>query len=445
MDNQFKNIYDILNDEEKVQGLIIRSCASERWGDYQLAYNLAKQALEKSEELSNETLKLGSYTALAFSRWRGGNFNEFEKYNHAGHTVLDNIISQKVSKLWKYYHATLLHAQSILLFERGDSQKAEQVTYDSLKLRNEIEDDYGLARLYTNLSLTYSFAGNFEKAEEYIKLGIPIYRKLKNLDGLALTLSHLSGIKYIQGDVENSDKIAHEALELFQKGGNLDRLFSMKAGLINRALDKGDFNLANQYYEEMKKISDINEVSSLIFITKWCKGHILMKKNSMRDKVDALRIFEDLLKSEIPPNLPSVPVYLRISICTILIEELEIYGNIDTLDEIKNHIDIIIEDAPPSYLIMPYLETFILKSKLSLVEGDLKEAENILDKGIIIAKDKSLYNFVKRIERERESIVNKITDWETMLKNNSSIKERIEMTKIKEYFEFALKETRRTS
>ncbi len=82
---------------------------------------------------------------------------------------------------------------SALIYQSlNDKINAEKYFFQSLKLREEIHDYYGISVSYTNLGRFHEDAKENEKAIFYYEKAISNKRKINDLRGIAITLNNLS-------------------------------------------------------------------------------------------------------------------------------------------------------------------------------------------------------------------------------------------------------------
>ena len=87
-----------------------------------------------------------------------------------------------------------------------------------------------------------------------------------------------------------------------------------------------------------------------------------------------------------------------------------------------------IAESQDSYWLL--VETYILQSKLALMELDLEKAQKLLTKADQIAGEKKFVQLTKTISIERVLLSSQFSKWERIISQNPSIKERIELTQL---------------
>ena len=75
----------------------------------------------------------------------------------------------------------------------------------------------------------------------------------------------------------------------------------------------------------------------------------------------------------------------------------------------------------------------ILKTKLSLVEGKVEEASNLLSTAKRIAEEKKLRYLLPKVKYEQETIQSELDKWEELFERKASIQERLQQARVETY------------
>ena len=83
--------------------------------------------------------------------------------------------------------------------------------------------------------------------------------------------------------------------------------------------------------------------------------------------------------------------------------------------------------------------TLILQTKLSMVKGDVEEANNLLSTAKDIAEGKNLSTLLSQIKKEQEIIQSELDKWQDLFKRQASLQERLEQAQVSNYLQEAKK------
>jgi len=77
--------------------------------------------------------------------------------------------------------------------------------------------------------------------------------------------------------------------------------------------------------------------------------------------------------------------------------------------------------------------TLILKTKLSLVEGNVEEANNLLSVAKRITEEKKLHLLLPKVKYEQETIQSEFDKWEELIQRKATIQERLKQARVETY------------
>jgi hypothetical protein len=75
----------------------------------------------------------------------------------------------------------------------------------------------------------------------------------------------------------------------------------------------------------------------------------------------------------------------------------------------------------------------ILKTKLTLVEGKVEEASNLLSTAKRIAEEKKLRYLLPKVKYEQETIQSELDKWEELFERKAWIQERLKQARVENY------------
>ena len=184
------------------------------------------------------------------------------------------------------------------------------------------------------------------------------------------------------------------------------------------------------YYLDLLDFINTPDSKKIQIMNKYAHGLFLNHEKRFKGKYEAKKIFNDIIKTE---NVDcDILINVRTILAELLFEEFMIFEDPTILDEAKSNIDKLHTIAKDKKSFSLLCETYILKMKIAVVEGDLEKALAFLDQSYFISSEKKLETINKKVMSERIRLEKDYQYWKDFLKN-SSIKERLEKIEIIDY------------
>jgi serine phosphatase RsbU (regulator of sigma subunit)/Tfp pilus assembly protein PilF len=137
---------------------------------------------------------------------------------------------------------------------QGDIPKALEYYHKSLKIQEEIGSKRGIASSLVNIGYVYNHQGESTKAIEYYHKSLKIQEELGDKRGLAYSLNNIGTIYETQNDKPKALEYFNEALLLQEELGD-DMGIAYSLGNIGGVYQKqGDYDKAIKYYNKSLKI-----------------------------------------------------------------------------------------------------------------------------------------------------------------------------------------------
>ena len=210
----------------------------------------------------NDTLKIEAINIIVEESWNDNVWPKYNEwvYNFTIKKLADNSINKKknrdVKKFLLKNKSGALNNYGVLYFTQGDYVKAVESYLKSLKIKEAINDQKGIASVYNNLGSIHDNKGNSSKALSYYLKSLKIRETLDDKKGLSISLNNVGQIYYNQGDID-------KALFYFQKSYNVNsnaRNGYAKAAILNNIgtiyHKKNNIPLALKYFKESMEIKE---------------------------------------------------------------------------------------------------------------------------------------------------------------------------------------------
>ena len=116
--------------------------------------------------------------------------------------------------------------------DQNDYSKAIEYYSNSLKIKKKINDKYGIANSYSNIGLIYDNLGNYTKAIKHYNTSLKIHKAINHKQGIAIALGNL-GTTYLY------QKNYNTAIDYFNRALAIQEEVEDKRGLANSMMNLG--------------------------------------------------------------------------------------------------------------------------------------------------------------------------------------------------------------
>lgn len=208
-------------------------------------YASSKDSLIHSIKNSKNTIeKIKSINALCEEEWLRGNYDTATILINEAFSLEDkelqlNIKNEVVLK----EKAKTLNNLAIIYRFKGDYSKSLDNHLKALKIRESINDRWGMARSFLGIGTIYEYTGKIDLALEYKFKAKKLFEEVKDTAFTAFTLSHIASIYFNKNNIEEAQKYNMQSLMLFIKKNNA-------VGMMDA------FSLAGEIYTKQKNYKD---------------------------------------------------------------------------------------------------------------------------------------------------------------------------------------------
>ena len=458
-----------VTEEIKLSCQILRSSVLHDTSKYEEGLAIAKETLEKSQELGNDLLVLDSLIALNDHLYRLGRFDEgieltiqaeeliiklkksySDKYLYErdfnlnnrkgaflhGKGLIDQAIKQfkKCNAIGEKFKDKALISSSLnnlglSYFHFGEMEKALDCLQKNLFILESRKDVVSLGLTLNNIARVYTFLGELDVALGFLKRGLEVHEQTGNELFQAASLFYMGEAYQKKGHFKQSYQNYTESLKLRTKIGNevdmSEALFVLIA-LIN------EFNTnlddCQKYFDKLKEINERKENPIIKLRTRLAEALILRRSDRSIQKAQAQVIFQEIANDEVVDY--HLTIFSMFRLFELLLYELKASENEEVLNELKDLSEKILTIVEKNKSYPLQAEIYLLQSKLALLEFDLEKAYESLDQALATSEEKGLKYLVEKISLEKESLEHELNKWEDLTKRKGSIQERIDLADI---------------
>jgi tetratricopeptide (TPR) repeat protein len=457
---------------KRARFLYRRSTIYSSIGDYNLSFNYAKEALAIREKIGNKEDIANSLNSVANFYFVRGDFDQtllyyersleyFDEINDVESIgmILGNIGTLYVFKgelniALNYFQKTIalleeleknlfyafgLSGVGYVYLLQGKLNEALEYLQKSQNICEEIDYKEHIALNLGLIGSYYTGKGEMKKALESLQRSLEICDEIGVTKGpyLGWFLSFIGQLYSVKGDYDLALENYEKALAIFEEIGNPVTMTTALFALIKINLELKAIEKAKEYVDKMKRINEKKYYRTVDLVFRVSQALLYKTSDRAIQRAEAQKILQQVANEELISFELAVEVLLNLS--DLLLDELKSTGSKEALKEIKNHSNHLLKlsKTQNSYYLLS--ETYLLQSKLALLELDVKGAQKLLTQAEFIAEEKGLGKLTSKIVNERKLSSALIEKVEKLIDRKPSLNEIIEETKIEDLFDQMLK------
>ena len=121
----------------------------------------------------------------------------------------------------------------------------------------------------------------------------------------------------------------------------------------------------------------------------------------------------------------------------MLIDEFITYNEPEVLDELKERINTLHQEAIEQGAYTLLINSYLLQARLSLIYGELMRSEQLIEEAVTTSKEHGLTSLYEKALVIRNKLTSEFNKWQELINRNAPLKERIQESELKNYFEEA--------
>ncbi len=256
---------------------------------------------------------------------------------------------------------------------------------------------------------------------------------------IALLQANIGEVHRKKGNFRKAQEYYQQSLAIYNELGNDPLIAWVLFELIWVALEKQDSNSVNQFLQELKEVNARSDNRVIDQRYRVAQALLLKSSKRTRQQMKAGEILEQVVLEEVGDH--SLTVTAMIHLCDLLLSELKITGEDELIGDIKKLTNQLLEIAKKQSSSSILTETYLLQSKLAVVEMDLGRASHLLTQAQLIAEETGLDRISQRLADERKVLDSQIQMWDRIIKEHPSKQDMIALTKLDDLLERMIQET----
>jgi tetratricopeptide (TPR) repeat protein/predicted amidohydrolase len=399
-------------------------------GSLHEALEYFQRSLAIRKELGNNHDIALSLVNMGTIAWWKGDLDPALEYTKQSLAIMEEIGDRQ------YIALSLLNLATVHL-SRGDLGQALEYCQRGLAVSEELGDRRNISFALSTIGEIYGEKGDLERALEYHQRCLEITEELGG-QFIARALITLGVVCWLMGDLDQALEHFQQSLAIAEEMQNA-YIALILYHLIGLVLDKNDAILAQQY---LKRLEQINErMDNRIIDQRYRVARALALKNSKRarDKLMAQEILEGVVEEQVADH--SLTVTAMLHLCDLLLLELKMTGEQEVLANVKDLTHRLLDIAEQQSSQSLLGETYLLQSKLALVELDVDRARELLAQAYTIAEEKGLHMLARTVAHERDLLQSQLSKWKHIIEQNPSRQEMIDLTQLDGLLEQMIQKT----
>ncbi|MFW9818841.1 MAG: tetratricopeptide repeat protein [Candidatus Thorarchaeota archaeon] len=359
-----------------------------------------------------------------------GNLNLTEKYLEQS-LHLQNEDDNSFEMVW----VNLLMAQ-VMFQSYAKYDLAMKYTKKAIKMAKKIRfNHYWLGFCHISLGVNYLSIYETEIGLKHHMKSLAIFQEINNNWYIAVLLSNIGIVYCNKGEYDLALKYLEKSLILWEQYPF--RLESCLYNLVFITLEKGDDELAQKYFHRLENMYNQKKGVHIELFYKYLKALMLKRSTRIRDKAKAEELLKQIIETE--------AIYLEVTrdalvcLCDLLLSEFRISKNNEVFDEINVYISKLVNIAEKTHSFQVFCETFILQAKLSLLNFKTKEAQRFLTQAQKIAEKYGIKRLAMKISYEHDELIKQLKVWEKLKESDADLSERWKLAGLNEQMETMVK------
>ncbi len=296
---------------------------------------------------------------------------------------------------------------------------------------------YYLSGMYGHIGRIQQKMGELDKALFYYSKELDLARKLQDLNRMARSTLNIASLNWRKSKLDEAYELYKESLKFSIESENDLYIAETLFDLILISLEFVTENNTNYYMSELEKYTESSANLEELIRCQIAKAMILMNSTRMINRAKAQEILKIVVNSDMVNQ--QLTIFAMQNLCVLLLEELQLYGDSEVLFEINTLLESLSNIAKKQGSYVLDIEVLLLQAKFALLEGKGEKTFKFIKEAKDIAMDKHLEYLINKINEIDKSMSDDIHKWMLVVESDSSMRDRVEKTKISEYLKDAIK------
>ncbi|MHA1943638.1 MAG: tetratricopeptide repeat protein [Candidatus Thorarchaeota archaeon] len=450
-------------DIRKKKAKILQNSGVIHWyrGDLERALECLQQCLSINEKLGDKDGVSAAFNNIGLVHWTKGDLDQATDYYKKSlaineelnddkgiASVLNNLANissfrGELDQALTYQHQSLVIREKLAIKQdiarclinigvfhrlKGDLDQSTEYYNKSLAIQEDLSIGPDFALALNNLGDVYSLKGDIDIALEFYQRSLLIYDDMGAKEGIALTLANIGDCHARKSNPEYAFEYYQRSLHISEDMGNTRLISVVLSELMSLALDNNDFDMAKDYLTKLEQINIQSDNAILNQRHLISKAKFLKKSQRSRDRVKAEEILQELVEEDVGDH--ALTTEAMIHLCDLLLLELKATRAEEVLDSVKDLTQQLVKVAEDQASHPLVVETYLLQSKLALIDFEVNEARRLMTEAKKLADEKGLNRLGQIVQNELDTLQHEVKRWESILEEKPSKKEMVNLTNL---------------
>ncbi|MFX0123073.1 MAG: tetratricopeptide repeat protein [Candidatus Hodarchaeota archaeon] len=328
----------------------------------------------------------------------------------------------------KQSEAALLMNIGQIYHDKGDIEAVLDYCQKSRKIFEKLDSKYEKAICLNTIGIVYELRGELYNAHDLYTKGFITFKELDNKSKTAMSYNNIGNTYLDGGDIDKAVSHYKEALEIFKNSGNDLETCITLYNLISVNIQRDSKDVSKQYLQDIQEIKEKRNNKIINQIYQLAQALILKTSERVVNQAEAQQIFHKIINENNVKH--EFLVIAKKNLCELLIQELSTSGDEEILGEIKEISQELLAIAEKQKSFSLLIETYILQSKMALLELDLDTARQLLSNARQLAEEKELQRLAVMVSKEYDSLLSQLSKWTDLADRDVSLAERLELAEL---------------
>ncbi|MFW9992462.1 MAG: tetratricopeptide repeat protein [Candidatus Odinarchaeota archaeon] len=303
--------------------------------------------------------------------------------------------------------ATCLGNIGLIHFRKGDSDKALTFYYESLAIYEETGDKIGIIYSLSYIGDVHLYRGDLDRALEYFQQVLKLSRESGKKSMIAVSLEDTGRIFFRKGDSNQALTYLQQSLAMKKEMGH--EFSETLYHLITVTTDIKKIEDAEGYYQQLVKSEKVMNSKVVNQRSRIARAILLKTSPRARHRGKAEELLEEVVNEEVIFHDHLVDALLHL--CDLLVADLRMTGDLEIINELQKYVKKLADIAEGQHSHWLLAESFLIRSKLAILEMNYKEAKIHLVHARDIAEERGLQRLayilgteLKQTEKEMERL-----------------------------------------
>ena len=326
----------------------------------------------------------------------------------------------------------LFNTKGIIYWLLGEVQESQDSFQHFLTIMGRVGNRAKFTDALNNLGNVAAYKGELKEALDLHLQALESRMALGLKNQIASSLGNIGEIYHYMGEYRKSLENYLQAKELFEEIQNT--LFQAKIyyQLIQLNLEYDITDEALKELQLLKALANANSSNEYVQVLYTYSQALLYKKSErLLDNFHAAVIFNEIAKTEkVIDNEITVQAVLNLT--ELLIFEMRLSNNETILTDIQNYCRRVSQIANNQNSSVLFVQSYLLESKLKLLDYKITDGKVALAKAIFIAQQHGLRRFEFLASQELDKLLQSEEKWEELKERHAPLKDRLDLTGFEE-------------